>query len=404
MKKMKNAMFAIAAGLLTLTVATESCGKKDNPTPVISSPAITSISPTTAAVGATITITGTNFTSPLTVTFNGVSTAVTATGVTSTSATAVVPTGATTGNLTVTCGGLTSNGVTLTISTTPPPPVLTSDSIGTANLIAHWTFDVDSKEKGSGVAASTITGADFSQAGKIGNCATFTNGYLVYPPINSINQDTALESYTISMWVNLPPDNANPLTSLFQITGNRFPDIWGQVAFELTNNGVVGDTLPLQARQVQVDGTAPYVHNVTTGANYGNSTNKWTFITQTYDGNGNNQTMKIFANGALIDSTQLTDVDKNPADFQTTFRIIPTGAANTSPTPDNIVYIGTLAFFDRGNTAGDGYGNLAPTWSLANYPWAAESITGKIDDIRVFNRPLTTAEVLALYTIGSTGK
>ena len=187
---------------------------------------------------------------------------------------------------------------------------------------------------------------------------------------------------------------------MFQITGTKYPDVWGQLDIELLNPGIVGDTLSIDSRQVQVDGHSPYIHNQDSWASYGNSTNKWTFITVTYNGTGNNQTKKIFANGTLINTIELTDVTKPE-----TFRIVPTGNYPTDGiVPQNKVYIGTLAFFNRGNTLGDGYGNFAPTWSSTNYAWAAESLTGKIDDIRLFNRALTTTEINALYTYGLAGK
>ena len=66
-------------------------------------PSITSLSPTSGAVGASVTITGSGFGNSQgssTVKFNN--TAATTTGWTSTSITATVPTGATTGNVVVT--------------------------------------------------------------------------------------------------------------------------------------------------------------------------------------------------------------------------------------------------------------------------------------------------------------
>lgn len=393
MKKMKNAMLVMISGLLFITVATQSC-KKDDPDPGPTGPTITSVTPTSGPVGTTITIVGSNLTGA-TVKFNGV-TAVTTT-VTSTSITCTVPAGATTGNLTVT----TANGTAtfaFTVTTLP-----SSNDIASDRLIGHWNFDANGNENISNSAPATVSGVTFASAGQIGNCATFNNGYLLYNPIDLISRDTALQSYTISMWVNLPAaTGTDPLRSLFQVTGNRFPDLWGNVALELVNSGVVGDTLALNTRQVQVDGLAPYVHMESAGVNYGNSTNKWTFLTVTYDGNGTNQTIKIYANGALIKTQELTTVDKSATSTQSTFRVVPTGnAAVPTPTPANKVYIGTVAFNDRGNTGGDGYGNFAPL--AADRPWAAGSITGKIDDIRLFNTPLSDADVLELYTRGAAG-
>ncbi len=63
-----------------------------------------------------------------------------------------------------------------------------------------------------------------------------------------------------------------------------------------------------------------------------------------------------------------------------------------------------MAFLDRGNTLGNGYTPTTYAPNAADRPWAAGSITGQIDDIRLFNTPLTQAEVTELYTLGSAGK
>ena len=77
-------------------------------------PNITGLSPTSGAVGTTVTISGTSFGStPGSVTFNG--TAAIPTNWTSGSITVPVPAGATTGNVVVTVGGIISNGVSFTV-------------------------------------------------------------------------------------------------------------------------------------------------------------------------------------------------------------------------------------------------------------------------------------------------
>src|SRR6266849_1381911 len=79
-------------------------------------PTITSLTPNSGAVGASVTIAGSNFGATQgtsTVTFNG--TTATATSWSATSIVAVVPTGATTGNVVVTVSGLASNGKSFTV-------------------------------------------------------------------------------------------------------------------------------------------------------------------------------------------------------------------------------------------------------------------------------------------------
>jgi hypothetical protein len=83
-----------------------------------SAPSITSLSPTSGAVGTSVTITGTNFGATQgssVVTFNGTA-ATTLTSWSATSIVAPVPAGATTGNVVVSVGGVASNGIPFTVS------------------------------------------------------------------------------------------------------------------------------------------------------------------------------------------------------------------------------------------------------------------------------------------------
>src|SRR4029453_16766588 len=85
---------------------------------------VTSVSPTSAPIGSTVTIAGSGFGASQgssTVTFNGV--AATASAWSSTSVTVNVPAGATTGPVVVTVGGQASNGVGFTVL---QPPNITS--------------------------------------------------------------------------------------------------------------------------------------------------------------------------------------------------------------------------------------------------------------------------------------
>ena len=111
-------------------------------------PSITSLNPTSGAVGTSVTIAGANFgglQGSSTVTFNG--TAATPTSWSASSITVNVPSGATSGNAIVTVGGVQSNSVSFTV--TPPPPSITSLS------------------PTSGPVGTTVTifGANFSNAG-----------------------------------------------------------------------------------------------------------------------------------------------------------------------------------------------------------------------------------------------
>src|SRR2546426_940490 len=107
------------------------------------SPKITSLSPTSGAVGTSVTVTGTNFGASQgtsTVTFNG--TAATPTSWSATSIVAPVPAGATTGNVVVTVGGVASVGVSFTVLATPSISSLSpsSGTVGTSVTVTGTNF------------------------------------------------------------------------------------------------------------------------------------------------------------------------------------------------------------------------------------------------------------------------
>jgi hypothetical protein len=109
----------------------------------IVNPNISGLSPTSGPVGASVTITGTNFGATQgssTVTFNGTAAAITSwsTG----SIVATVPTSATTGNVVVTVSGIASNGMSFTVLPTPSITGLspTANAVGTLVTITGANF------------------------------------------------------------------------------------------------------------------------------------------------------------------------------------------------------------------------------------------------------------------------
>jgi hypothetical protein len=105
-----------------------------------SAPSITSLNPTSGTVGSSITITGVNFGSAQgasTVRFNG--TSATPTSWTSTTITVPVPVGATTGNIVVTVGGVASNGMPFTVTSSAPSITSLNPTSGTVGSLLTIT-------------------------------------------------------------------------------------------------------------------------------------------------------------------------------------------------------------------------------------------------------------------------
>ena len=189
----------------------------------VTAPSITSLSPTSGAVGASVTITGAGFGTTQvgsTVKFNGTS-AGTITSWSATSISASVPTGATTGNVVATVGGLASNGKSFTVKPTPSIASLSptfgavgiSVTISGANL---GTTQGTSTVKFNGVAATpTSWGASqivvpVPSGASTGNVVVNTSGVNT----NGINF-TVLTISSISV---TPANLSLPLNSIQQYT------------------------------------------------------------------------------------------------------------------------------------------------------------------------------------------
>ena len=148
MKNLKNSFKSLAI-LFAMSVLLTACGGSDSFLPVIavSSPTITSFTPSQGPIGTTVTITGTKFSTTAAdniVRFNGQNAIVTSS--TSTQIVTIVPTGATTGPITVTVGILTGTS-----------PINFTVTAAAAPTIASFT-----PSQGPVGTTVTITGTNFS--------------------------------------------------------------------------------------------------------------------------------------------------------------------------------------------------------------------------------------------------
>jgi hypothetical protein len=155
---------------------------------VLPTPNIISLSPTSGAIGALVTITGTNFGSTRgssTASFNGAA----ATSYTSWNATtikATVPAGATTGNVVVTVNGVSSNGVLFTITPHISSLSPTSGAAGILVTVTGTNFGPSqgaSTVKFNGTAATsytswsdTVVKANVPPGATTGNATVTVNG------------------------------------------------------------------------------------------------------------------------------------------------------------------------------------------------------------------------------------
>jgi hypothetical protein len=413
MKKMKNALLVIAGGLLMLTVATVSCSKSGGGGSSTPTPSIGSLSTTVATPGHILVISGNNFSSPAIISFNGTP-ATLDTVVNSTTIDVVVPAGITAGQVTVTIGTQTSNGIAYTVgtSTFSIDGYTTSNQVAAANLIAYWPFDADQTEVISGKAPNGTSGGNAVSGGtatittnsRIGAGALqLTAGWLTYPlnatPVGTANNpynstDTLTNGFTMSLWAQLPTQtNYN---GLFQLSAISNEGTWPLAGFGFHKNGTGATAkVDIDGGITNSDGTTPYTHS---SQQYGFSTSatngpgvvtdslSWVFLTMVYDTTGGGKIV-YYGNGAFIGSVPVGVGAGNAS-------IFPSAEALLLQTP-NYATIGTITQPLAFPTA---------TGTPATPTWASGTLTGVIDDIRFFNKTLTAQQVNDLFQLGSHGQ
>jgi YD repeat-containing protein len=202
------------------------------PTAAIAVPSITSLSPTSGAVGAVVIITGSSFGSPQgtsTVKFNG--TTASPTSWSTTSITVPVPSGATTGNVIVTVSGKSSNGILFTVLPTPSISSVTPSSglVGTSVTIAGSNFG--SSQGGSTVKFNGVLATPSSWAANsivVPVPAGATTGNVV---VHASGVDTNGVLFTVPPNItSLSPTSGAVGTSVV-ITGTNFGSAQGSVTF-----------------------------------------------------------------------------------------------------------------------------------------------------------------------------
>ena len=203
-------------------------------------PAITAINPTSGPIGTNVVITGTNFgptvgTIQSFVTFNGTQTR--ASNWSDTSITAPVPSGATTGNVLVSVGGVSSNGVVFTVT---PPPSITSLSpnfgpVGTSVTIAGANFGASQGTSTVTFNGTTATPTSWSASSIVVPVpAGATTGNVVVTeagvPSNGVNFTVTTTSANIALVQHRNIDGATTTSAALAFATNTTAGNWIAVA------------------------------------------------------------------------------------------------------------------------------------------------------------------------------
>jgi len=233
--------------------------------------------------------------------------------------------------------------------------------IGAGSLVGYWSFDgnyVDSISNTTGTnVGTTFTGGFKGQA-----LQGALNGYVLTAPSNGIKN---LQSFTITEWVNTPP----PSTGIIDFfTLSNTTKFWGNIEM-FFENGSDNSNGKIRVH-VNKDG------NDKTYAIDGvpNLFNTWVNIAVSYD--APSSTFTLYINGNRVNSGTVSGLS------------------------------GPLSFADVGNIVfGTTQFQTSPsqTSGTTSQPWAS-FMTGKIDEVRVYNKALNASDLQALIVLQGKGK
>ena len=247
----------------------------------------------------------------------------------------------------------------------PKKPLPTFNGYGASNqiepdsLVAYWNFSgslTDSITKATGVASGTSFATGIEGQGLQGAL----NGYAV---CNAPAALAKLQNFTVSVWVNTPPPS-NGLIDFFTLANTQ--NFWGNIEMFFDNGSDNTDA------HVRVHMSQNGNDN-TFAAEVPNCFNTWVNLIFSYNQSGQ---CTLYVNGKSAS----------------------TGTAGNLTGPLAFANVGKVVF-------GTTQFNTVPSQTAATtaQPWAG-FLTGKMDQVRVYDKVLSSQEASALYSLENLGR
>ncbi|MDR3694282.1 LamG domain-containing protein [Mucilaginibacter sp.] len=255
-----------------------------------------------------------------------------------------------------------------TYAPTKPLPTFggysSSKDIEPGNLVAYWPFNgslADSLSATTGVATGTSFGTGVIGKGLQGA----DNGYVVS---NTPAAVKALHSFTISLWVKMPQNTS----ALGLISIAHSQNFWGNLDIFFDNGGTATTgVLKVHAfnNSTSTSGSDAWEGGYTVA----NPWNAWVNIEVTYD--DSSSTVIVYYNGAQAGTNTAA------------------GFAPLNWSAADKIAFGTLQF------------QTTPSLTSATgaQGWAGY-LTGVLDQVRIYNKVLSSSEASALYNLEKLGR
>lgn len=273
------------------------------------------------------------------------------------------------------------NGTTIA----PPTPIggyVSSDSVASGNLIAYWPFDGNANDVKGGL-SGTASGVTYTTGVK-GQAYQGSSTGSIQVPLTSGSPFASLQSFSVSIWYNDPVQVTSPNHGLFHMYG---ASDWNLLEMEFERDSTsTGDSVKLHAGFTNPGGTN--YKGIIPESLLDSAIGKWVNLVMTYD--GTNSLYTIYKNGVAIGARTAWS---NGA-YATTPAAIWTDGTATTP-------MGNLNFSSEAPT-GITIGAFPPSITSGN-SWAG-SFPGMLDELRIYNKALSSAEVQGLYLNTKAGR
>jgi hypothetical protein len=268
-----------------------------------------------------------------------------------------------------------------------------SDEVAASALKAYWPLDGNGKEVESNTSPTTTVATTYVPGIK-GQAANFNSGYMAYPEITELNSTSG--SVSISAWVKVSNNKTAPAavsttSPIFSLT--RTGEAFGNLNLMAETHGLTtSDSIQMKGvfRIKNGDGSefggdavnmikmeSWMVSDNLAGQNHTAAANKiggqWAHVVYVFDGPSG--TNRLYVNGAKISNSQWEV--RNGGAAKPLNHFLPTRPV-----------IGALETVVNGTNV--------DTW---NAP-----LKGGVDELRVYDKTLTTAEIGALYELGLAGR
>lgn len=243
-----------------------------------------------------------------------------------------------------------------------------SKDVAAGNLVAYWPFNnslTDSVSSTTGVA----TGTSFT-TGLIGKgLQGANNGYVVSDVPAAVK---SLHDFTVSLWVKTP-QNTNAL-GVFDIDNDQAggPGFWGSLAIFFDNGGSATTGI-LKVHAFSITGSPSGKDAWEGGYTVDNPWNTWINIMVTYS--DATSTVSVYYNGTVAGTNKVDGFA--PLDWSQAKKMV----------------FGTLQFQTTPSL----------TANTGAQPWAGY-LTGSMDQVRIYNKALSTSEIRGLFGLEKAGR